>query len=190
MKHPTTKQQAKAYQEEGIPWGASKDIGQGIVNYLIDLGAKHEMPDDKKGTVDYVNDFHKAMVIKNEYMPDDIPFSIIYGSFFSAVLNNFVELPEFQPWTVKNQLKGFKGWITKGGQLERLYERFYSEYPEKRPKLIANSGTKLETWSDEVIRDQQRQIQMMFGGEIPVPEVAGIQNYFQRIEAEYQRRGL
>lgn len=188
MNYPTTKQDAIAYESEKVKWGVPKYIGKEIVNYLNDLGAKHEMPDSPDGIVDYVNEFHKALVMRNEYFPKELPFDVIYPAFFSAVMNNFIETPDFQPWTVKNQLKAFKTWITKDGQVHKLYERYYHSYPEKRPKQLSGKATKMETWADQTIKDQYEKIKMIFEGKVPIPKVPGIDNYFERIEHEYRKR--
>lgn len=192
MKYPQTKNEAKAYESEGIRWGISKDAGKVVVSYLNDLGARHEIPDSKEGIVEYVNDYHRAMVLRNEYMPKDIPFHIIYPPFFSAVVNEFVKTPEFQPWIVVNQLKAFKKWITKGGQLDKLYERFYREYPDSKPKQIEGStqDTKMEDRPDSWIREAYSSIVQIYGDEIPEPPIIGTRAFMKRVETEYRRRGL
>lgn len=189
-RYPSTKSQAQEYENERISWGIAPEAGKVVISYLNDLGAKSDMPKNKQEQVKYVNDYHRSMTLRNEYMPKDIPFHLIYPPFFSAVMNGFVEVPDFQPWTIKNQLKAFKKWITKGGQLDKLYKKFYREYPDKAPKQIAPKSTNLERWSDAEIKDQYEKITMIYGEFLPVFKTIGADAYCKRIETEHQKRGL
>lgn len=190
MKYPETKAKATFFEEENVQWGISKPIGQALVHYFYDLGARHDLPDDKDELVRYIKRFHKRMTVDNIHCPDDVPFDVLYSSFCSAVLNGTAELPEYQPHATKNQLQAFKAWITQGNQLERLYERMYQEYPEEKPKQIANKTTKLEDWPDEWIRSQHETICRIYkeDDKAPVFNTSNAESYFNRIKAEYEKR--
>lgn len=190
MRHPNTKAQASEYEKEGIPWGVSKKIGQSMVHYLHDLGAKHDLPDDKSEVVEYVNRLHKKLTLHNAHFPDDIPFDIVYPAFMSAVLNGFVEIPDYQPHATKSQLSAFKKWITKGGQLDKLYERWYSKNPNARPKQIEGSTGDLESWDDYKLHEQYEKITQIMGKDLPLINTDGAKSYFSRVKTECQKRGL
>lgn len=190
MKYPVNKIEAKHMEDMQARWGVNKELGRSLIHYFNDLGAKHELPSDKDKLVDYVNRFHRKMTLDNNHCPGDIYFDVIYTSFCSAVLNGSIELPEYQPHAVKNQVKAFRKWITSGNTLDRLYEKFYKYYPSQKPKQIENKSTKLEDWPDEWIKDQYEKICIIFeqDGNVPIFETSGAKSYFNRIKDEYVKR--
>ena len=191
MRYPDTKQEANALESENVSWGAEPTLGKLLYNYLIDLGVKHDLPKDKVELVKYINRFHKKLTVDNVHFPNDISFSIIYPSFLSAVVNGHIELSEYQPHSAKSQLSAFKKWITKGGQLDKLYQQHYHKHPKKQPKRITQGNIGgVESWADSDILDQYKKIKLVMGEKIPILNTIGAQSYFDKIFEEANKRGL
>lgn len=201
MKTPQTKREALNCEELKMKWGASKKMRLFIVNYLIDIGARTEIPQSDEDLIEFIDRFHRMMTVENFHFPMNIPFNIVYPEFFKAVMNGIVEIREFYSGSIKNQIEAFKKWMLLPNTNDKLQALYSKHYGLKDHELAATEkNTRLEDWEDHTIRSQYAIIMTlqntsgMFNKKTDAKsdlfKSTDQNSYFNRIRSEFFRRKL
>lgn len=173
----TTKNEVKAYQEEGIRFTYDKEMMNTLFGFMHDIGAKNELPYEKEKIQKYLIRLHEVLMVENPMIPDDIPFTDIYPQFMMDVIYNKAQR---HGNNISALAYCFNEW----------YKKNADNYLKKKEFHKPVKATRLESWDDKTIHDLYQTVMMLTRNNTidGIWKMKGGESFFGRLKAEFQKR--
>lgn len=187
----TTKPQALAFRYEKIKYGYHRSIREKTYFFLLDIGAKKDIPENAKQYVMRVLD---SLTVNNPYYPDEVPFDIVLPRFYAQVVSGQVER---KGNNISAIIGAFRSWISRPGVEQSLIQQWRYEQPGSVPKELSqgNLPERIEDWPRDEVKgalDAYLKLKQTSPDELEIldKEAPGADNYFQRLLRTAQSHGL
>lgn len=190
----TRKLQYKSAKSDQIFLEYEPEMMNTIYHFLHDIGAKHEIPDEKKAKKEYLIRWHET-IMDCPHFPENVDFHSVYPRFMSDMLNNRVDR---KGNNLQAMVRAFQVWVDQNGGKSSLWPK--AEKPTITPDIRDESipwvkGLPLEKQPDDLIVDQHKKITMMMADEqsrgwLKKVEQNGGRGYIAKIMQEIKKRDL
>ena len=178
MRIANTKKEANNYYEISTRFDYDRDLLNTLYKFHTDIGATKELPTEKEALKKYLVRLHETLMVKNPLFGEDTPFVDVYPKWLMAVI--YDEAKRYGN-NISALAKCFNDWY-------KLNAGSYLQHKEQPKKESAQ--TKLESWPDNIIKEQYLIIKMLNNNDTTFG-LLGTENaksYFNRIQQEYQKR--
>lgn len=171
-----TRKQALVYQIDKIRFQYPKEVMNALYLFLVDIGAKNEIPDDRKS---YLIRLHEAISINNPVYPEDVNFDEIYPKFFNDVITGKAK-------RYGNNLSALVQCFNSWYQLNS--HRYIEHKIIATPSNDSESGRRIEQWSDESINSAYNTLAMIYGDYRELEIFKSTKGQIARLKREYETR--
>jgi hypothetical protein len=173
----TTKNEVMAYKEEGVRYTYDKEMMNTLFGFMHDIGAKNELPYEKDKIQKYLIRLHEVLMVENNMIPDDIPFTDIYPQFMMDVIYNKAKR---HGNNISAIAYCFNEWFKINADKYLIKKDFTKE----------TKSTKLEAWDDKTIHDLYQTVVMLTRNNMidGIWKMKGGDSFFGRLKTEFHKR--